>query len=319
MKRTRRSTLLTGFTAAAGAAALGRTARAQTALTPLRVGTTPNDDGAPLLYGQKAGIFAKHGLDLQITKLPGGPATAGLLGGSFDLGKGNISSWLEAHAKSLPITLIAAASVHNPRSPFAAFLVRKDSPIATGRDFNNQLVGVIQISDIGNVALLKWMGENGGDGSSVRFVEVPGPAAGAAVEQGRVVAAESGQPSIFAALESGRLRMMNQMHDSLGVGYVITAWATTEAFSAKNPGVIRAFVRAWSEAATYTNAHHSETVDLIAEFTSVPAAVVAKMPRATAGTALRAAMVQPVIDATAKFGDLKRGFPAGELIDPNIR
>ena len=70
-----------------------------------------------MLYGIKAGIFARHGLDLQITKLNGGSATAALLAGSFDLGKGNISSWLEARAKNLPIALIAAASVHNANAP----------------------------------------------------------------------------------------------------------------------------------------------------------------------------------------------------------
>ena len=102
-------------------------------------------------------------------------------------------------------------------------------------------------------------------------------------------------------------------------GTVITAWAATSEFSTKRPELIRAFARAYGESATYTNGHHAETVEMMAEFTGISAALIAKMPRATAGTTLSAAQIQPVIEAAVKYGTLKRRFPAAELIDPNVR
>ena len=42
------------------------------------------------------------------------------------------------------------------------------------------------------------------------------------------------------------------------------------------------------------------------------------MPRVTNGTAVMAAQIQPVIDAAAKYGNVKHVFPAAEIIDPSI-
>jgi hypothetical protein len=41
------------------------------------------------------------------------------------------------------------------------------------------------------------------------------------------------------------------------------------------------------------------------------------MTRTIAGTSLLPAQIQPVIDSAAKYGALKRAFPAKEVIDPN--
>jgi ABC-type nitrate/sulfonate/bicarbonate transport system substrate-binding protein len=319
MKPTDRKSFVLAGLGAAAAAALPRGARAQTApaLTTLRLGTAPGDDATPVVYGQKAGIFAKYGLDLQIGKITG-PAAAALLGGTFDLGKSNITGLFQAHENGLALTLVAAASIENLRVPYVGFMMQKDSPIRTGKDFNNQLVGVAALQDIGWVALSKWVDEHGGDYKSIKFVEIPTGAAPVAVAQGRVVASESTYPAIGAGLDTGKLRLFTPF-DTLGSGTVLTAWAATTDFSAKHPDLIRAFVRGWREAATYTNAHHSETVAVMAEFTGIEASIIAAMPRATAGPTVSAGQVQPLIDAAAKYGALKQSFPAADLLDPNLR
>jgi len=314
----RRSFIITGAGAAA-AAALPQRAAAQAVpgLTTLRLGTAGGDDATPIVYGKKAGIFAKYGLDLQINKVTG-PAVAPLIGGSFDLGKSNFTSLLQAYENGIPLTMIAAASIENLRVPYVGFLLQKGAPMRTGKDFENQLVGLAALQDIGQVAMSKWVDENGGDYKSIKFVEVPTPAAPAAVEQGRVFAAESTQPAIAAGLATGKLELFRPF-EGLGSGTVITAWVATRDFSTKHPELIRAFARAWREAAIYTNAHHSETVDVMAEFTGIEAPIIATMPRATAGPTLSAAQVQPVIDAAAKYGALKQSFSASDLLDPNVR
>ena len=317
MNDTNRKTFLAG--AAAAAVALPRRAGAQVtpALTTLKLGTAAGDDATPIVYAQKSGIFAKYGLDVQINKAPG-PAAAGLIGGTYDLGKSAITSMFQAHENGIPLTLIAAASVENPKQNYVAFLLQKDSPVKSGKDYENQLVGLVALQDIGQVALMKWVDQHGGDYKTIKFVEVPTIAAPGAVEEGRVVASECTQPAIAAGLARGKLRQA-AVYDVLGVGTVLTAWATTRDFSTKHPDVIRAFARAWRESATYTNAHPADTVAMMAEFTGIEAAVIANMPRATAGPTLAAAQVQPLIDAAAKYGQLKASFPAADLIDPNIR
>jgi len=318
----RRTGVLGGLGSIAAIVAIPYCGRAQTnsTLSTLRFATVPNDPDTPLVYGQKAGIFAKYGIDLQISRLTNGAAvTAALLSGAIDMGKSNITTLIDAHEKGLPITLVAGVTVYYAREPIGGFILRKDSFIQTGADFNNQVVAVSALGDIGNVALRKWIDEHGGDWKSVKFIEVPPVVAAAAVEQGRAVAAECPEPMLSAALESGRMRAGRTMFDALGSGILFGACSTTKSFSAEHPSLVRAFARAWRESSSYTNGHHAETVDMMAEFTGMSAAVIAKMHRTQAAEVLVPSQIQPVIDATVKYGALKQSFPALDLIDPNVR
>jgi NitT/TauT family transport system substrate-binding protein len=321
MTQPKRAIFLTAAVAVAATQLFGRPVGAQQAstLTHLRLGATKSDDMTPIVYGQQAGIFAKHGLILDVFLMRDGAASvAGMISGSFDLGKSSIPNFILAYVKGLPISFVSAAVINDFKTLFAAFILRKDSPIRTGQDFNGQIVSVAGLGDIGNLALSQWVDQHGGDAKSIRFVEVPMSAAGAATDTGRVVAAEITQPALNVALETGRLRIMPIL-DALGDGYLETAWATTKDFSTGHPDLIRAFAAAWAEAATYTNAHHRETAALMSDYTGISLDLISKMPRVVAGTRILPQQIQPIIDAMVKYGQLKNGFLAADLIDQNIR
>jgi len=313
-----RATFLMG-TAAVAVAGLPRLLRAQTApaLTTIRLGTAGNDDATPIVYAQKMGIFAKYGLDVQINKNPG-PAAAALVGGSYDFGKSAITSLLQAHENGLPLNVVAGASQENFKVPYAAFLMKKESPAQSGKDFEGKTIGLVVLKGIGEVAMRKFVDENGGDQSTLTFVEVPTFTAAGAVDAGRVYASECTYPAIQVGLDTGRMKTA-PLYSELGDGSILTAWAVTRDFSTAHPDVVRAFARAWKESSTYTNGHHDVTVDMMSQFTAIPAEVIAKMPRATASPSLTPAQFQTMIDACAKYGALKHSFPAADLIDPNVR
>ena len=307
-------------TAAAGALALlpRRSAAQSGALTTLKLGATPSDDMTPIVYGIKSGIFARAGLELNVTRMSNGPAVmAGVISGAFDIGKTSIATVFDAHEKGLPFTIVAIAIVYDSKAPYAGYVVPKDSPIQTGKDFNNQLVSTGAIGGIGQIGFFSWVEQHGGDPKTVKFVEIPYTAAVAAVESGRVAAAEMSLPAMAVALEHG-LRMV-PVFDSLGPQYAFVVWVTTKDFSAKHPEAVRAFYRAYAESATYTNGHHAETAPLMAEFTGIPLATIQHMTRGIAGTSIVPAQIQPVIDTCFKYGSIKRSFPASEIIDVNAR
>jgi NitT/TauT family transport system substrate-binding protein len=317
---TARTTFLQSSGTALALAALPLRGVAQTAATlrPLWLGATPSDDMTPIVYGTKAGIYQRAGLDLQVTRMSNGPSVmAGVISGAFDIGKTSIQTVFDAHEKGLPFTLVAIAIVYQAKAPYSAYVVPKDSPIHVAKDFNNQLISTGAMGGIGQTAMITWLDKNGADSKSVKFVEIPYTAAVAAVEAGRVASAEMSYPAMAVALEHG-LRMI-PVFDSLGAEYPFVVWVTTKNFSAKHPELVRSFYRAYSEAATYTNAHHAETAPLMAEFTGLPLATIQHMARAEAGTTLSAAQIQPVIDTCAKLGAIKKAFPAAELIDVNAR
>jgi ABC-type nitrate/sulfonate/bicarbonate transport system substrate-binding protein len=94
----------------------------------------------------------------------------------------------------------------------------------------------------------------------------------------------------------------------MGAAYVARGdWA------AQHAEPLRRFVRVLAEAAGYVNTHPAETAPLVAELTKIEVANTAKMHRTLNGTTLDAALVQPVIDAAAKYELIARTFPAREL------
>lgn len=304
--------------AALGATVAGRPAPPAAAAEPLRIGATPADDFTPVIYARDAGLFAKAGLDVTVDKLTSGAATAAaVLSGTYDIGKSSITTLLEAHEKGIPFTLIAPAAIYDTKAPYGGFIVGKDAPIRTGKDFNNQIISVPALGDIGNVALLSWVDQRGGDASSMKFVEIPLAAGAAAVEQHRVAAAEIGYPALATALAAGTVRLVPAF-DGIAPAFLVTAWFTTKEFTAKRPDVVKTFARVCAAAAAYTNAHHDETAPMMAEFTGISLPLIARMTRTVSGTTLNPALIQPVIDVSVKYKALKRAFAAQELIDPLV-
>ena len=168
--------------------------------------------------------------------------------------------------------------------------------------------------DIFTIATKTWMARNGGDAASVKFVELPISAMVPAIESGRVDAGSMNEPALQIAKASPKLRMISHLFAAVAPRFMYTAWFTTASYAAANPAVITNFQKAMREAATFANAHHDQTVDLISTFTSVDPAVVRAMQRVEQGVALDPKLVQPVIDAMAQFNDIPAGFDASALL-----
>ena len=106
----------------------------------------------------------------------------------------------------------------------------------------------------------------------------------------------------------------------IGVGYSAIAdhfvfggyFANTD-WAAKHADTIHRWVRVTYAAGRYTNAHHDETVSLMAEATKIPPAVVAKIARAQAATSSDPQLIQPLIEVAAKYKQIPRSFPAKDL------
>jgi NitT/TauT family transport system substrate-binding protein len=282
----------------------------------IRVGLVPNDDAAtPLLYAQSAGLFAKAGIDLQLELQTSGAAvTAAVLSGTFDIGKSSIVPLINAHQHGLPIAIVAPASVWNGKSEFAALLVRADSPVKTGKDLEGKLIGVQSLNDLNQIATDAWVGRNGGDPGTLRFVELPMVAGVAALKGRRIDAAAFVQPVLDSALTDGQLRTLPGAYGAIAPQFLFAAWFSSKSWVHDHPEAAREFARIVTEAARYTNAHHHETAAMVAQFTSIPLGVIEHMNRTPSGTSLDPALLQAVIDAAVKYKVLAGGFPASEMI-----
>jgi NitT/TauT family transport system substrate-binding protein len=287
-------------------------------LKPVRVAIAPSDGVTSVLYAKRAGLFERAGLDVTLDIQRNGAAVAAaILGNVYDIGNSSVTSIFLAHEKNLPFALVAPAGIYDAKLPYVGGLLAKDSPLKLDKDANGLTFGTVALGDIGHDAFCAYVEQHGGDPSTLKFVEIPFAIAGQSVEQQRIVAAEIATPTMTTFLDSGKFRII-PIYTAIAPQFLISTWFTSHQFSNANPDIVRTFARVVADAANYSNAHHQATASLVAEFTSIPVSEVLRMPRSLQGTRLDPALIQPAIDAAAKYGSLKASFPARDLIDPAV-
>jgi NitT/TauT family transport system substrate-binding protein len=292
------------------ASALGATtiARAQ-GLTSLKVAGVSEESVLPVLWGQKSGMFRAAGLDVDLTPSSSGSAiTAGVVGGSYQVGKSSIIPLVTAYAKNIPIRLVAPGGIYRGAKPHIAMIVRADSPLRTAAQMNGKTIGVPSIDDLYTLSMKAWMDKNGGDSSTLRFVELPLPAIEAALLSRRIDAGGSGTPELQAALDSHNFRIFAHSYDAIAPVFMYSAWFAANDYIENNRSTLATFSRTERQAAAYVNSHPAETVEALAAFTNTPAAEIAKMTRAMMATMLDPKLIQPVIDVCVRYKTIPSTF-----------
>ncbi|HXP93288.1 MAG TPA: ABC transporter substrate-binding protein [Candidatus Binatia bacterium] len=281
----------------------------------IRLSASPVDDVMPVLYAQRAGLFRQAGLNVTMDRANSGAAiSAAVAGGSVDIGKGNIVSIVAGHARGIPLVLVAPAAIYDPKAPDAALLVAASSNLRTAGDLAGKTVGTPALNDLNSMATLAWMEANKADPHSISFVEIPFPALDAALETGRVQAIAQVKPFISDAVDSGKARVLGLTYSAVASRFLESAWFASTDYVAKNKDVVAKFQRIVAQASAYTNAHQSETVDLLATWAGIDPQRAARVPRIVTGITLQARDIQPVIDIAAKYNVIPKPFDAREIM-----
>jgi NitT/TauT family transport system substrate-binding protein len=284
-------------------------------LPTLRVSGPPLDAYKSAYYAQKAGLFRKYGVNVELsTGASGSAAMAAISGGSLDLAFTAILPAIQAHVKGIEFKIVAPAGWYLSDAPQLMMLVRKDSTIAGGRDLAGKTIGCTALKDLSCTAMAAWIDQNGGDSKSVRTLELPNAALLPALDEGRIDAATFVTPFLDQALDSGKARVLAKNYDAISKRFQTAGYIATADFSAKNADTLRRFAQAMHEAAVYTNAHLPETVDIVAAYSGIPAAAIAKSVRASDPEYVDPRNIQPLIDVAAKYGIIDRAFSADEII-----
>ncbi len=302
---------------AAGTAA-PQLATAQTIPT-LEVAGVPEDSATPVLYGVQSGIFRRAGINVDLTPQGSGSAvTAGVVGGSYQVGKSSIVPLIIAMSKKIPIKLVAPGGIYRSTAPNIAMIVSSDSPIKTAADLNGKTIGVSSPDDLYTLGLKAWVDKNGGNAASLKLLSLPQAEIEAALAQKRIDAGSSGMPQLQAALDGGKVRVLCDMCDAIAGTFMFSAWFSSEQTIASRHADIAAFVRAERQAAAYTNAHPADAVAALAAFTKIEPAIITKMVRVQNGTALDPKLIQPAIDVCARYNVIPERFEAPTMFATGI-
>lgn len=299
-------------------AALAVTGRAAAAADAVHFASIPIDGGAQAWYAQNLGYFTAANITPTIDSISNGSAiTAGVVGGSIDVGYSALLTLAAAHDRGVPITIIAAAGNWLTNAPVSALLVPADSPIKTAKDLNGKIVAVNGIKNITQLATMAWSDQNGGDYKSLNFVEMGFPEMPAALAAKRVDAAFVTEPVVTNAVKRGGAKIIAKPYDAIAPQFTISAWFTTVAWAKANPALVKRVSGVFRQTSAWANTHDAETAQQLSALTKLPLDVVNQMVRSRFADSLTVKNFQPIIDCAAKYGFLQKTFPAGDIIDPN--
>ena len=290
-------------------------ARAETSLPVVHMSATMADDTTPMLYAIRAGLFKTAGVDVDLTILPNGAAvSAAVAGGAVDIGKGSLVSVMNAHIHGLPIVLVAAGGMYDARSPYGELVMASDAMFKSGKDLSGKTVAVPAVGDLITLVTSMWVDQNGGDSKTLKFIEMPNSAQGAAVADHRIDAAVLQNPDLAVALAGGKVKRLGLAYSAIAPNYMFSGWFAKSDWASAHIDLVRTCQRVLANAARYTNAHHAETAAILADASKIPLATVSAMPRVDSALTLDVPFIQPMIDASAKYKLLAHGFPASEII-----
>jgi len=308
----RRSWLLAAA-ALPAATVMPRVAAAQSAPV-VRFATSPAEGYLQPWFAQDAGIFAKDGINAEVSLLANGATvSAAVAGGAIDVGISTITNIANAITRGVPFVMIAPSVLTTTKVPSGLVCVAKTGSIRTAKDLEGKTVAVPALKQIVDLALRVWLTQGGADPDKVQVVESSFADMAPGIERGRFGAAVISEPSLTNAMKHADVRSIGDPYATLGPSYTIAGWITTTAFQQKYPESVRKVTAALLESARWANTHHDQTAVIVSRITKIDVDTIRNEVRPPFAEEIRPQDLQPQLDAAYKFGFLTRAVSAGEL------
>jgi NitT/TauT family transport system substrate-binding protein len=284
-------------------------AAAWAADSQIGIGVNGDEGMAQAFYAADLGLFKKSGLEVDIMTLRNGAAiTAAVASGQIAIGASNVISLAQAKERHVPISLIAAGAVYDAANETEKIVTLASGPIRVAKDLNGKVIGAPSLSSTAALATYAWLDKNGGDSSSVQFLEVPQATMGVALAQGRIAAATMEDPDLNAA--GTELRDLGPAYGAVAKTYILTAWFASNDWLAKNPAAGRAVASALSQGGTWAMANRVAAAGVFEKFTKKKLAQI----REEFSPVITPALLQPVFDAATRYKLLPERLVATDFI-----
>ena len=221
--------------------------------------------GAPAALGERAGIFRKHDLDLDLLFTSGsGETMQATIAGSVDIGvAAGTFGVMGAYAKGAPIRIIGAESTGED----AYWYVRAESPVKSMADMKGRTMAYSTNGSSTHANALAFVELYKVD---ARLVATGGfPATFTMVMSGQIDAGWSAPPYAMEALRKGEIRVIVRSAElPLVKGHTVRVLIANKAGLDGRPDVYRRFMRAYRETVDWMYAS-DEAPKIYAEFAKI--------------------------------------------------
>ena len=319
MSRTSRGSFLAAGAAfaASGRAALGQPAPAPS-IPHISIGTSAIDGAMGCVSAQRAGLFAKNGISVDFVIGSGAANSAAVAGGSLQFAGSNVVTLIKAHLQGVPFQIVCPGAIYDTNFPAQVLCVLTNSGYKTGADLDGKTIAVTAIGDLLSTSTLAWIDQHGGHSSSVKLVELPPSAQGAALATGRVQAAALAEPFLSQALIDGTVTVFAKIFDAIAPRYLEAAYVGVPDYINANPDVVRRFATAVLDGGAFADAHPDQTLPWLIDFAHIDPVIAKRVRRERFATTVDPALVQVEIDALARLKLIDHAFDARDLFCPLI-
>jgi NitT/TauT family transport system substrate-binding protein len=237
----------------------------------LAIGQRGNWDTAVPHLGVKAGIFKKHGLDLELTYTSGsGETLQPVISNSVDVGLavGTMGA-ISAYAKGAPVRIIGAEATGAADYWYA----KADSGIKTLKDVNNKTIAFSTKGSSTNSVVLAFIKEFGLTSATPQSTGNP-PSTLTAVMTGQVDVGWAAPPFGLKEMDEGKIVLIARATDaSIVKGQTIRTIVTNADTLAKRKDVLLRFMQAYRETIDYMYSDNPQVLKDYAEFNNMPEAM----------------------------------------------
>jgi NitT/TauT family transport system substrate-binding protein len=288
---------------------------AQTGATVVRMGGQTIEPTAEPYYGDQAGIFAAGGITPQVETLGNGAAMIqAVAGGDLDVGEANPLQLAIAISRGIPVQAIAVACIYTKAVANPNFVVAKNSPIKTPKDLIGSTLGVGALGDFNQISLFAWLEANGVPRTSVKFVELPFPEIGAALQRNQIQGGFIVEPAKSEAMKAGLIRDFADTYPAIGPEIATVVWFASKAWLQTNPDTAKKLIKAVYLTGTWANMHNDQAAEILSKVTQIDLAVLKRVPRRLFASHFDPKYVEGTLKLAARFGVLQRPLPINEFI-----
>ncbi|MHB1533609.1 MAG: ABC transporter substrate-binding protein [Acidimicrobiales bacterium] len=313
-QRIRLVTTLMAAAALVAACSSGSTAptAGKAAVTTLRVGFVPVVETAPLYLANQQGFFAQEHLHVVLDPLSNAASIVpSILNGQLQIGAAATVPFIEAVSKGVPIKAIATAGNRGSRE--SAIVVNPASGIRSPRDLSGKTVAVNQLKAIFQLVTMAAVQKDGGDPTSVKFIDLPFTDALSAVKTGRVDAATVVEPFVTIAAHEG-LDVISAPYDVLPANSNIAVAFSSNAYLTSHGAVLARFVSALNRATAYAASHPSQVRAVMPKYTTMSPTLAGEIHLPAYAPGLTASSIEPTLALMLRYGFLARSPSPSQLI-----
>jgi NitT/TauT family transport system substrate-binding protein len=219
---------------------------------------------APVYVAMESGLFAKHGLDADLTLIASGPTSIqSLVGGDVQFVIGAAPAPVAAYANGAPLQMLLGWL------PKLDLLFMVDPSITSPEQLRGKAIGVTRLGGLPHVAArmaLKHWGMN--PDTDVQYLQMGGtPEILGGMQQGVVAGGAYAHPTNLRAQQLG-FRVLGDFAE-MGIPYQSGVVVGMQPYVEANPEVVRRVARAITESIKVTFTDDEATLAAVSKYTRV--------------------------------------------------